>query len=65
MTFRRAEFDRDVLALDETRLAQAGAERGHEIRDRGKRRAPQESDDRQRRPLRVPRAAMPPRRRGA
>ena len=34
LILRRAEFDRDVLALDEACFLQALAERGHEVRER-------------------------------
>jgi hypothetical protein len=46
MTFRRPEFDRDVLALDEARFLQALAKRGDEVRHVSERRAAEKSDHR-------------------
>ena len=51
--FRRAKFDRDVLALDEAGFLQALAERGHEVRCGGERRAAEKPDHRHRRLLRM------------
>ena len=53
LTFRRAEFDRDVLALDEARFLQALAKRGDEVRHVGERRAAEKPDHRHRRLLRA------------
>ena len=53
LIFRRAIFDRDVLALDEACFLQALAERGHEVRRVGERRAAEKSDHRHRRLLRA------------
>ena len=61
---RRAIFDRDVLALDEACFLQALAERGHEVRRVGERRAAEEPDHRHRRLLRA-RRERPRRRRAA
>ena len=64
MIFRRAVFDRDVLALDEADLLQALAEGGHKVRRVGEGRAADKPDHRHRRLLRA-RRERPPRRRAA
>jgi hypothetical protein len=63
LTLAPAKFDRDVLALDQTCLLQALAERGYEFRRVSERRAAQEPYHRHRRLLRAPRAATRQRRR--
>jgi hypothetical protein len=62
--FRIAELDRQVLALDEACLLQALAERGHEVRRVGGRRAAEKADRRHHRLLRA-RRERPRRRRAA
>ena len=62
--FRRAKFDRDVLALDEARFLQALAERGYEARRVGKRCAAEKPNHRHRTLLRA-RRHRPSRRSGA
>jgi hypothetical protein len=51
LIFRRAVFDQDVLALDETCFLQALAEGCHEVRGVSERGVPQETNNRHRRLL--------------
>ena len=63
LIFRRAVFDRDILALDEACFLQALKEGGHEVRSVSERSVPQETNNRHRRLLRARRER--PRRRAA
>src|SRR5262245_55529173 len=53
LMFRRAIFDHDVLALDETCFLQALTEGGHEVHSVSERGVPQEPDHRHLRLLRA------------
>src|SRR5262249_25552960 len=53
LMFRRAVFDRDVLALDEACFLQALTEGGHEVHSVSERGVPQEPDHRHLRLLRA------------
>jgi hypothetical protein len=53
LIFRRAVFDNDVLALDETCFLQALTEGGHKVRSVSERSVPQETNNRNCRLLRI------------
>jgi len=46
LIFRRAVFDRDILALDEARFFQALAERGRQVSESSERCVPNKADHR-------------------
>src|SRR5262245_56209134 len=62
LIFRRAVFDRDMLALDDARFLQALAERGRQVSESGERCVPNKADHR---PLLRPRRKRPRRSRAA